>query len=265
MLRTKLKGDEDFIKTETSGDVVELLKNIRDVCKEMTTNTSLYDSTDEAKKRYFLYYQNPEDDNEHHLRTFKSNSDIVEHYKGSLYDDKALIEYEKKEAVKNGESYTDLEIKALVKEKMTGTTLLKRFDMNRYGPLITDIRDQYGYGINVYPKTLANAHNILEDYARSRKLFPKNKKTPEDKEDTYRRRVDVIEKDEDTRVMYTQDNLIVGINDRLHASIKRRRCKKYGHYLSHCSEMEEQQNLSVNREYLVEDGDESEDGGTNHM
>jgi len=84
MLRTKLKGDEDFSKIEKSGNVVELLKKIRGVCREMTTNSSLYDSINEAKKCYFLYYQKTEDDNEHHLRTFKSNSDVVEHYKGSL-------------------------------------------------------------------------------------------------------------------------------------------------------------------------------------
>jgi len=77
MLPTKLKGDEDFIKIETSGDVVELLKKIRGVFREMTTNASLYDSINEAKKHYFLYYQNPEDDNEHHLRTFKSNSYVL--------------------------------------------------------------------------------------------------------------------------------------------------------------------------------------------
>jgi len=217
-----------------SGDVVELLKKIRGVCREMTKNASLYGSIDEAKKRYFLYYQKPEDDNEHHLRTFKSNSDVVEHYKGSIYDDKALIEYKKKEAVKNGESYTDLEIKALAKEKMVGTTLLKRSDMNRYGPLMTDIRDQYSYGIDVYPKMLASAHSMLEDYVRSRKVFPKNKKTPEDEEYMYRRRVDAIKNDEDTGAMYTQDNLIAGTNNRLHASIKCCGCQKYGPYLSHC-------------------------------
>jgi len=131
MLRTKLQGEEDFIKIETSSDVVELLKKIRGVCREMTTNASLYDSIDEAKKRYFLYYQKPEDDNEQHLRTFKSSSNVVEYCKGSTYDDKALIEYEKKEAVKNGKSYTDLEIKTLVKEKMMGAALLKRSDMSR--------------------------------------------------------------------------------------------------------------------------------------
>jgi len=220
MLRTKLQGDDDFIKIETSGDVVELLKKIRGVCREMTTNASLYDSIDEAKKRYFLYYQQPEDDNEQHLRTFKSNSDIVEHYKGSLYDDKALIEYEKKEDVKNGELHTDLEIKALVKEKMMGTSLLKRSDMSRYSPLMTNIRDQYGYDIYVYTKTLSSVHAMVEDYARSRKLFPKKKNTPGGGEETYRRRVDIIEKDEDTGVIYTQDNLIAGTNNRMHASIK---------------------------------------------
>ena len=113
------------------------------------------------------------------------------------------------------------------------TALLKRSDMNRYSPLMTDIRDQYGYGIYVYPKTLTSAHDMLEDYARSRKLFPKNKKTLEDEEDTYRRRTYVIEKDENTGVMYTQDNLITGTKDRLNTSIECRECQKYSHYLSH--------------------------------
>ena len=136
--------------------------------------------------------------------------------------------------------------------------------MNRYGPLMTDIRDQYNYGIDAYPKTLASAHNMLEDYARSRKLLPKNKKTPEDEEYTYRRRLDVIKKDENTDIIYTHDNLIAGTNDRLHASIKYRGCQEYGHYLSYCPEMEEKQHLNVNQEDLVEDEDDSEDKGTNH-
>ena len=43
---------------------------------------------------------------------------------------------------------------------------------------MTDIRDQYGFGgLDVYPKTLAAGHDILEDHARSRKLYAKKKKT----------------------------------------------------------------------------------------
>lgn len=74
-------------------------------------------------------------------------------------------------------SRNDTELKSNVKEKKKGTVLLERSDMIRYSPLMTDIRDQYGYGIDVYSKTLASGHNMLEDYARSRRLCPKKKKT----------------------------------------------------------------------------------------
>ena len=134
MLITKLKGDDELTKIEINGDVVELLKKIPGVYRQMTTNASLYDSIDEAKKRYYVYRKQPNDDNETHLWTFKSNSDVIEHYKGSLYEDKALIDYEKEQDTKNGESHSEEELKGIVKEKMMDNALLKRSDMNRYGP-----------------------------------------------------------------------------------------------------------------------------------
>lgn len=63
MLRTKLKGDDSLAEIEIDGNVVELLKKIREVCKQMNTNTSLYNLIDEVKKRYYGYQQQPEDDN----------------------------------------------------------------------------------------------------------------------------------------------------------------------------------------------------------
>ena len=79
--------------------------------------------------------------------------------------------------MKNGVDRTGDELKGIVKERMMGTALLKRSYMSRYGPLMTDIRDQYVYGIDVYPKTLAPGYDMLEGYARSRRLYPKEKKT----------------------------------------------------------------------------------------
>ena len=55
MFRNKLKGDDELAKIEINGDVVELLKKIRGVCRQMTTNASLYDSINEAKKMYYVY------------------------------------------------------------------------------------------------------------------------------------------------------------------------------------------------------------------
>ena len=172
MLRTKLRGDDDFINIGKDGDVVELLQKIRGVYRQMTTNSSICDSIDEAKKHYYLYRQQLEDDNETHLRTFKNNSEVVLHYKGNMYEAQALIEHEKKEAGRDGVLRTDTEFKALVRERIMGTALLKRSDMSIYGPLVTDIREQFGYGINVYPKSLTAAYDILEDSARSRILYP---------------------------------------------------------------------------------------------
>ena len=95
MLSTKLKDDDSVPKIEVDGDVVEILKKNWGVYRQMTTNASLYDSIDEAERRYYTYKQQPEDNNETHLRTFKSNSDVIEHYKGSMYKDKALLDYER--------------------------------------------------------------------------------------------------------------------------------------------------------------------------
>ena len=50
----------------------------------------------------------------------------MEHYKGNMYEAQALIEHEKKEAGRDGVLRTDTEFKALVREKMMDTALLKR-------------------------------------------------------------------------------------------------------------------------------------------
>jgi len=160
-LRTKLKGYNELANIEVKRDIVELLEKIRGVCCQLTTNVSLYDSIDEAKKRCYTYMQQHEDDNEIHLRTFKRNFDVIEHYNGSLYEDNAIIDYEKEQDIKNTVTQNVDELKTIIKEKMMGTALLKRSDMSRYSPLMTDIRDQFGYGIYVYPKTLASGHDIL--------------------------------------------------------------------------------------------------------
>lgn len=102
---------------------------------------------------------------------------MVEHHGGSLFDDPVLIQQEKDQDVKNlVTAKTDAEYKEIVKQKAMGVGILKRADYDRYCPLLTPIHDQYSYGMDVYPKTLAAGHDILEDYSQSRKLDLKSKK-----------------------------------------------------------------------------------------
>lgn len=59
----------------------------------MNTNASLYNSIVKSKMVYYNYREMPENDNETHLRAFNSNAEVVEHYKGSLFNEKALIKH----------------------------------------------------------------------------------------------------------------------------------------------------------------------------
>ena len=226
MMRTKLRGNQNFEKIELSGDVVELLKMVRGACREMTTNASIYDAIDESKKRYYTYHQEPWDNSETLLKAFKSNTEVIEHYEGSLFGDKSLIDFEKNENIKRGITQSEDQIKATVIEKMMGTALLKRSDMARYGSLMVDIRDQHGFGADVYPKTLAAGHDILEDYARSRKLLPVKKKQKNGLAKTKDPKKEGSDKDADTGVMYLQETVVPGTNGKSFPGIKCRGCNR---------------------------------------
>ena len=149
----------------------------------------------------------------------------------------------------------------IVKDKMMGTALLKHSDMNRCGPLMTDIRDHCGYSIAVYPKTLASGHNMLEDYARSRKLYPKENKskTSEDKNK------DRKSSDESTGDIYNQEKLSPGTNGKMHPATKCHNCEKFGHYTSHCPDNRGQQNMNVEDHHADKDEETEEDEGVQNL
>ena len=86
MTRTKLTEKENFESVELSSNVLELLKMVQGTCDKMTTNASLYDAINESKRRYHTYHQEPWDDIETHVKAFKGNMEVVEHYEGSLFN-----------------------------------------------------------------------------------------------------------------------------------------------------------------------------------
>ena len=42
---------------------------------------------------------------------------------------------------------------------------------------MANIRDQFGFGTDVYLSTLITRHDMIEDYVQSHKLYPQKKKT----------------------------------------------------------------------------------------
>ena len=81
----------------------------------------------------------------------------------------------------------------------------------------------------MYPKTLAAAHNMLEDYHRSRKLDVKIKLK------SNKKRVGKGVKD----MMFNQTELVAGTNGKIYKTVQCRFCQDWGHYQSHCPKVEQ--------------------------
>ena len=96
---------------------------------------------------------------------------MVKHFGSNLFNDEALVAYEKDKDKKEGKTRTnDEEYIERVKDKMMAVALLKRADEDRYAELKISVRDQFAFGIDVYPKTLNGAYDLLENHSTSRNI-----------------------------------------------------------------------------------------------
>ena len=243
MMKSKLKGEDTYKKIEEDGDVTSLLRLIRTTSRQVNTNESVYNAIDEAVGKYYRYRQ-VDEDNETFTRTFKSNVEVAEDLGGNIFKHPEFLKYEKAidqaaidartpgAALKTEEQYYEI-----IREKSMAVGLVKRADQRRYKGMLTDIRDQYGYGHDVYPKTLAAAHNMIEDYTRSRRLNTRG--NPKSRDKKYGKGIKGL--------MFNQTDLVSGTNGKLYKNVQCHGCNKWGHYVSHCPEAG-QQHMHVKQE-----------------
>ena len=136
-----------------------LLKEIRRIILKIETNTSMYDTMDEAKALYYTYRQEQHKSNSKHLQNFKSIMETIEYLGGKIFADDTLYNYEKK-----GTTKSNNEIRKIVREKLMAVALLKRCK-HENKKLMQTIRDQHAFGLDVYPKTLHDAYELLENHS----------------------------------------------------------------------------------------------------
>ena len=151
---------------ETHGDVKTLLQEIRIIGLQIKTNTSLYDALDEAYSVYYAYKQEKGESNAKHPQNFKSIVATIEHLGGEMFTDTTLANLERQKGEKEGESNEDDDYyKKLFKGKMMGVAFLKWAHQETYGKLMTSIRDQHSFKKDVYPKSLHEAYELLENHS----------------------------------------------------------------------------------------------------
>ena len=100
-MHNKLKTDPEFETIDQAQDVSSLLKAIRALSHQIDKSVSVYEALDDILKQFFLYCQQPHEDNAIHLKRFKDYVDVLERFGSTIFEDAALMKYEMAEAVKS--------------------------------------------------------------------------------------------------------------------------------------------------------------------
>ena len=121
-------------------------------------SANFYDALNEAKTKYFKYYQDSDKSNIKHVKNIKDLIATIEHYDGDICIDPGLIKHEK---MADGMVTTSKDYDKIVRAKVLGCAILKRANTQRYGELLKNLRTQHSYGQDLYPNTVEIAHNML--------------------------------------------------------------------------------------------------------
>ena len=150
LMNNKLQTNPHFQDIEDGHDISGLLKAIRVLCHRIDNNISIYESLDDLLRHFYLYRQQPNEDNALHLKRFKEFIDVLEHFGCTIFDDSSLIRYEMSKAIQAQDTSSSKDhgskIREKAKQKYLVICLLRRSNMKIYGQLMRELRDQYLQG-----------------------------------------------------------------------------------------------------------------------
>ena len=109
-------------------DSLILIKMMKGTAYKFESQKNIYLALDNAKCTFYAYKQGPDETNANYMSKFKNTIEVIEHYGGTIGEDKALVLEELESAGRNNETASTEEIETaqdLAKCKMHAIAFLK--------------------------------------------------------------------------------------------------------------------------------------------
>jgi hypothetical protein len=191
---TNLKNDlgtsSAWPTVNQSKNPVELLKLIQGLCCSFDPKTQSVMATVASQKLLFTYYQKDGVDNTAYHREFMANVETIETYGGfgAIAVVPAFVTQELQAMAARGEcadvaNPTDDELitaKKAVREEFLAGLMLSGANRDRYNALRYELANQYGFGNDLYPKTVDQCLTMLN---RRKDAVPRTPRTPQQPRD----------------------------------------------------------------------------------
>jgi Reverse transcriptase (RNA-dependent DNA polymerase)/Zinc knuckle len=161
VLKSKLEGKQNYSEINEKADVIELLKNIKDITHNFQSEKFRMHALHEAKRRFYVFYQDRTSSVQTYLEKFRNMVGVIEHCGGGVIADSLVAETLTADDIANLTAERHKDIVNATKEKYLACAFLLSSDRTRYGKLIEDLENNYIQGVDKYPKTLNDAYSLL--------------------------------------------------------------------------------------------------------
>ena len=261
-MQASVKALDEYEERNLACDCIWLLKSVRAIMYRFDDTSFLVVSLANARHALDTFQQGQRQSNNAYYEEFKACVDAFEHHGGTLGRDHGLVASLTSEKHKDHPgpppicpaatndpdvmlaAYRVLEQFHLRKEQYNSrishearnltiaTMFLRKADRNRYGDLLTDLRNQHSRGLSQYPTTLSAAFTLLQTYTAPRTGHPRDRGNRDS--------------DPVAELSFLQaSELVPGHDGVTHTSIKCYRCQKYGHYRNQCPDVAAPQFLQL--------------------
>jgi hypothetical protein len=172
-LKNDLKASNTFTNICSNQDLIGLLKLVQSLCCSYDANTQGVMATVASHKRLFTHYQKDTGNNHTYHREFLAHTKTIETYVSirvvgvvPTFLATKIKELADARTITDADNLTDAEraiALAAVHEENLAALMLSSAHREQFGDLQMDLKNQYGYGDDRYPKTLnacLSLHNM---------------------------------------------------------------------------------------------------------